>query len=172
MNIISGLLSSEDVVLGLTATDAKRMCEEIALRIARRHRLDDKLVFRALWRREQSGSTAVGHGIAIPHARIPGITGPLLLFARSKLPIPFGASDHEPVSAFFVILVPEHANDEHLRILATVSGMFSEKAFRGQLEAATEPAAIQRLFSQWVTEIDPSNLNVKPPAPDHEGASK
>ena len=152
MNIISGLLSSEDVVLGLTATDAKRMCEEIALLIAGRHQLNDKLVFRALWRREQSGSTAVGHGIAIPHARIPGITAPLVLFVRSQLPIPFRAADHQPVSAFFVILVPEHANEEHLRILATVSEMFSDTAFRGQLEAATEPAAIQRLFGQWATE--------------------
>jgi len=172
VNTISGLLSSEDVVLGLMATDAKRVCEEIALVIGRRHQLDDKLVFRALWRREQSGSTAVGHGIAIPHARIPGITRPLVLFARSKLPVPFGAADHQPVSAFFVILVPEHANDEHLRILATVSGMFSEKAFRGQLEAATEPAVIQRLFGEWVTEIDPSNFEVKQAAPRQEGASK
>jgi PTS system nitrogen regulatory IIA component len=91
---------------------------------------------------------------------------------RSKLPIPFGATDHQPVSAFFVILVPEHANEEHLRILATVSGMFSDTAFRGQLEAATEPAAIQRLFGQWTTENDSSNLNINPAAPHREGASK
>ena len=149
MNIISRLLSSEDVVLGLSATDAKRACEEIARLASRRLHVDDKLVFRALWRREQSGSTALGHGIAIPHARIPGITDPIVLFVRTKLPIPFGAPDHQPVSALFVILVPEHANEEHLRILATVSEMFSDKAFRGRLEAATEPLAIQRLFGHW-----------------------
>jgi PTS system nitrogen regulatory IIA component len=149
VNILSSLLSSEDVALGLTATDAKGACEEIALLAARRPQVDDKLVFRALWRREQSGSTALGHGIAIPHARLPGITDPVLLFVRTKLPIPFGAPDHQPVSHFFVILVPEHANEEHLRILATVSEMFSDKAFRDRLEAATEPVAIQRLFGQW-----------------------
>jgi PTS system nitrogen regulatory IIA component len=149
VNIISSLLSSEDVVLGLSVTDARRVCEEIAVLAARRLHVDDKLVFRALWRREQSGSTALGHGIAIPHARIPGITDPILLFVRTEPPIPFGAPDDQPVSAFFVILVPEHANEEHLRVLAAVSEMFSDRAFRDQLEAATEPLAIQRLFSQW-----------------------
>jgi PTS system nitrogen regulatory IIA component len=149
VNIIGGVLSSEDVVLGLKATDAKQVCEEIGALVAHRNQVDDELVFRALWRREQCGSTAVGHGIAIPHARIPGIVAPVVLFARTQDPIPFGAPDHQPVSAFFVILVPEHANEEHLRILATVSEMFSEKAFRKQLEAATEPAAIQSLFGSW-----------------------
>ena len=139
-------------MLGLAAVDAKQACEQIALLAARRPQVGDRLVFRALWRREQSGSTAVGHGIAIPHARIPGITDPVVLFVRTKLAIPFGAPDHQPVSAFFVILVPEHANEEHLRILATVSEMFSDKAFRDQLEAATEPLAIQRLFAQYHSE--------------------
>jgi PTS system nitrogen regulatory IIA component len=77
------------------------------------------------------------------------MTDPVVLFARTKVPIPFCAPDHQPVSEFFVILVPEHANEEHLRILATVSGMFSDKAFRDRLEAAREPVAIQRLFGQW-----------------------
>ena len=156
MNIISSLLSSEDIVLGLPASDAERVCEEIARLAARRPQVDDKLAFRALWRREQSGSTALGHGIAIPHARLPGITDPVLLFVRTKLPIPFGAPDDQPVSAFFVILVPEHANEEHLRILATVSEMFSDEGFRDRLEATTEPLAIQRLFGQWARENDSS----------------
>ena len=149
MNIIGGVLSKDDVVLGLAATDPKGACEEIAALAARRRAIDEKLVFRALWRREQSGSTAVGHGIAIPHARLPGITEPVVLFARTKAPIPFDAPDRRPVSNFFVILVPEQANEEHLRILATVSEMFSDTGFRDRLEAATEAASIHRLFSQW-----------------------
>ena len=52
------------------------------------------------------------------------------------------------------ILVPEHANEEHLQILATVSEMFSSKRFRDRLEAATEPVAIQRLFGEWASEND------------------
>jgi nitrogen PTS system EIIA component len=71
---------------------------------------------------------------------------------RTKLPIEFGAPDHKPVSVLFVILVPEHANEEHLQILATVSEMFLDKIFRKRLGAATEPGAIQRLFSEWAKE--------------------
>jgi PTS system nitrogen regulatory IIA component len=151
MNILGSLLSSKDVALGIVATDAEQVCEEIAILAADRHRLDYALVFRALWRREQIGSTAIGHGVAIPHARMPGITSPIVLFARPTLPVPFGALDRQPVWAFFMILVPEHANEEHLRILATVSEMFSETVFRRSLEAATDPEAIQRLFTQWTS---------------------
>jgi PTS system nitrogen regulatory IIA component len=156
VSIVSRLLSSEDVVLGLTATDKKGALEEIAALVARRHQIDHTLIFRALWRREQSGSTALGHGFAIPHARIPGVREPIVVFARPKLPIEFDAPDHQPVSVLFVILVPEHANAEHLQVLATVSEMFSSKRFRKRLDAATEPAPIQRLFAEWASDGDSS----------------
>ena len=152
MNFISRFLSSDDVVLGLDVPDKQRALEEAALMVERRHNINHAPVFRALWRREEVGSTGLGHGIAIPHARITGIIAPILLLMSTKLPIEFGAPDHKPVSVLFVILVPEHANDEHLQILATVSEMFSDKIFRERLGAATEPGAIQRLFSEWAKE--------------------
>lgn len=147
MTIISRYLSSDDVVVGLDVPDRVRALEAAALTVERRHNIDAASVFRALWRREQTGSTGLGHGIAVPHARIAGIGKPILLLVRTKLPIAFGAPDHKPVSVLFVILVPENANDEHLEILAEVSKMFSDETFRNRLEAATDPAAIQRLFS-------------------------
>jgi PTS system nitrogen regulatory IIA component len=154
--MIGSLLSDEDVVLGLAATDKRSALEEIALLVGRHHRIDNTLVFRALWRREQSASTGLGYGLAIPHARIPGIREAIVLFARTTLPIPFGAPDRQPVSSFFVILVPEHANEEHLQILATVSEMFSSNRFRDRLGAATEPAEIHRLFRDWASASDSS----------------
>ncbi|HTS53971.1 MAG TPA: PTS sugar transporter subunit IIA [Burkholderiales bacterium] len=156
MGIISRLLSEGNVVLGLPAIDRKGALEEIALLVGRRHHIDHTPIFRALWRREQSGSTALGHGFAIPHARIPGIREPIVLFVRTQPPIEFGAPDHRPVSALFVILVPEDANEEHLQILATVSEMLSSSRFRSRLEAAKDPAAIQRLFGEWASDSGPS----------------
>ncbi len=114
--------------------------------VERRYGINHALVFRALWRREQSGSTGLGHGIAIPHARIAGMNEPIVLFMCTKHPIAFGAPDHKPVSLLFVILIPEHATAEHLQILATVSEMFSDRDFRDRLTAAREPEAIWRLF--------------------------
>jgi PTS system nitrogen regulatory IIA component len=149
MNIVTRFLSSDDIAVGLDVPDEKRALKEAALLVGRRYQINHAPIFRALWRREQIGSTALGHGIAIPHARIAGISEPIVAILRTKLPIRFGAPDHQPVSVLFVILVPEHANEEHLQILATVSEMFSDKTFRDRLGAATEPPAIQRLFSEW-----------------------
>ena len=150
VNIIGRFLSSDDIVVGLDFADKRRVLEEAALLVARRARINHPCVFRALSRREEIGSTAIGHGLAIPHARIAGISEPIVLILRTKSPIKFGAPDHQPVSILFVILVPEHAAEEHLKILGTASAMFSERAFRDRLDAATGPAAIKRLFSEWV----------------------
>ena len=152
MNIIGRILSSDDVVVGLDVPNKLRALEEAAVILERRHKVSHAPVLRALWRREQVGSTGLGHGIAVPHARITGICEPIVLFVRMKSAIEFHAPDRKPVSLLFVILVPEHANDEHLKILATVSEMFSNKTFRHRLEATEEPAAIQSLFSEWTSD--------------------
>lgn len=149
MNMISRFLSRDDVVLDVDVPDKTRALEEAAFLVEARHHVNHAPVFRALWRREQSGSTGVGHGIAIPHARIAGISEPIVLLVRTKVPIKFGAPDREAVSVLFVILVPEQANEEHLRILATASELFSDPTFRDRLLAAREPVAVQRLFGEW-----------------------
>jgi len=149
MNVISRYLSRDDVVLGLNVPDKVRALEEAALLVESHHHVNHAPVFRALWRREQSASTGLGHGIAIPHARIAGIAEPIVLIVRTREPIKFGAPDRRAVSVLFVILVPEHASEEHLQILATVSQMFASPEFRDRVEKAEEPGAIQRLIDEW-----------------------
>ena len=151
MSVISRFLSLNDVVLDVNIPDKVRALEEAALLVESRHHLNHAPVFRALWRREQSGSTGLGHGIAIPHARIVGLTEPVNLLMRTKLPIKFGSPDRQGVSIFFVILVPEHATEEHLQILATVAEMFSDPRVRERVAAAREPSAIHQLFEEWTT---------------------
>jgi len=146
MSVIRRFLSSEDVAVALDVPDKVRAFEAAALMVERRHLVDHALVFRALWRREQLGSTGLGHGVAVPHARIAGIREPIVLLLCTKQPIAFGAPDHKPVSVLFVILVPEDANEEHLQILAAVSSLFADERFRERLSAASDPVAIQRLF--------------------------
>lgn len=153
MNIVGRYLACEDIVLGLDVSGKIQALEEIALLLERRHHVEHETVLRALWRREQIGSTALGHGVAIPHARIAGISQPILLLARTKLPIKFGTPDHQPVSVLFVIIVPEHATEEHLQILATVSEMFASESFRSQMEIAAEAETMQRLFRDWNGDI-------------------
>jgi PTS system nitrogen regulatory IIA component len=149
INLIGRYFSVDDVVLDVDAGDKLKALAEVALLAERRYQIDHEVVERALWRREQMGSTGLGHGIAIPHARIPGISKPIVMFVRTRRPIKFGSPDRKPVGNLFVILVPSYATEEHLRILAAVSSMFSSESFRGQLAAAVNPAEAYRLFSEW-----------------------
>lgn len=136
----------------------------IAMRLAALNGLNSELLFRALWRREQAASTAIGHGIALPHARVSGIDQPILLLARSRQPIVFGAPDGRPVSILFAIVVPEHANDDHLQILASVAERLSSDALRTQLRRAANPSAVKELF-EWRCPKG-AGRDVAPPRPD------
>src|SRR6202163_4314826 len=107
MNIIGRILCSDDVVVGLDVPNKLRALEGVTVILERRHKVSHAPVLRALWRREQVGSTGLGHGIAVPHARITGISEPIVLFVRTKSAIEFNAPDHKPVSLLFMILVPE-----------------------------------------------------------------
>jgi mannitol/fructose-specific phosphotransferase system IIA component (Ntr-type) len=73
-------LCPDEIVLNLDASSRQQAIERAATLLAAARHLDPALVFRALWRREQAGSTALGKGIAIPHARVAGITAPAVLF--------------------------------------------------------------------------------------------
>jgi nitrogen PTS system EIIA component len=118
-------------------------------------------IFRALHRREQAGSTGVGHGLAIPHGRIPGIEQPLTLFVRTRSPIRFGAPDGKPVPEFFVILVPAEGPPEtHLQLLCGVAELFSQPAFRATLAGAANAAAVTAAFARWTGRPDNCEVEV------------
>ena len=83
--------------------------------------LDSRGVYDALDKREKLGSTGVGRGIAIPHARIDDLTRVVGLFTRVSDPIEFGSIDSLPVDLVFTLLAPVHGGAEHLKALAMVS---------------------------------------------------
>ncbi len=85
-------------------------------------------VVESLNAREKLGSTGLGQGVALPHARIKNLPQAVAAFVRPKLPIPFDAPDAKPVWAMLVLLVPEHATEEHLQILAELAQMFGDSA--------------------------------------------
>ena len=103
----------------------------------------------SLHAREKLGSTGLGQGIAIPHGRIKGLREARGAFARLKSPIAFDAPDGRPVSSVFVLLVPEHATEQHLQLLSELAQMFSDKRFREALAGAPDAAAMYELFRNW-----------------------
>jgi mannitol/fructose-specific phosphotransferase system IIA component (Ntr-type) len=143
-------LLPQQIGLDLDAHGKSEALHAIATLLKCSSQTEAEPIFRALYRREQAGSTGIGDGIAIPHARIPGIDQPVTLFARTRLPIRFGAPDGKLVSEFFVILVPaEGATEIHLQLLRGAAEMFSDRTFRASLVAADTASAIADVFAHW-----------------------
>lgn len=149
LNDIARHLSARAIWLELDVSDKRELFEAIGRELEREHGLSQDLVVSSLSRRERAGSTAVGEGVAIPHARVGDLEQILVGYARLASPIPFNAADDKPVSHVLVLLVPSPATDEHLKILAEASHLFSDRRFREQLEASTDQRATMQLFSTW-----------------------
>ncbi len=149
MSLLSRLLPVSNVVVDLDLTSKKRVFEHVGLMFENTLGLGRSQIFDALFARERLGSTALGHGIAIPHGRVKGLREAVGAFLRVKTPIPFEAPDGNPVSLIFVLLVPEKATDVHLQILSELAQMFSEREMRAALAGAQDAAAAQRLITEW-----------------------
>lgn len=141
-------LRPQQVTLDVAARTRTHALELAAAWIGRAHGIDAKSVYRALMRREEAGSTALGLGVAIPHARVAGIERPATFFMRTRYPIDFNAPDGKPVSGFLVIMVPaDGATDDHLQLLALAASALSDREFRMSLAAATTAAQVDAAFA-------------------------
>ncbi len=115
--------------------------------LVERERLPDKEPFlSALVERESLGTTAVGGGIAVPHARVKGLESPVLALFRSREGIPFGAVDNAPVHLIFLVLTPEEATEMHLRTLARVVSLLRDQDIRGRLLQASGSKEMYRVL--------------------------
>ena len=150
-------LSPQQIELDVDVPGRREALRAVSAMIARAKGLSAQPVYRALWRREMAGSTGMGDGLAIPHARIAGITEPVTAYLRMRVPLNFAAPDGKRVSELYVILVPaDGAQAEHLQLLARVSEAFADRGFRARLAAASTPREIRLVFSRWVEERQPS----------------
>jgi PTS system nitrogen regulatory IIA component len=149
MNPVGELLRVEDIHLDLDVSDKGRLLERIAALLSRRHGLSDAQALEGLTAREQLGSTALGHGVAIPHARMPQCYAAAGVFVRTKVAVSFDAPDRKPVSIFLALIVPKQATERHLQLLATAATMFSDRTFRDKLRACPDPSTVRELLTAW-----------------------
>jgi len=105
-------------------------------------------VFDHLLERERLGSTGMGHGIALPHARIEGLAEARGGFIRLVEGVDFGAVDGEPVDMIFGLLVPGEATEAHLKLLATLAGLFRDAGFCADLRQAD---SLERVLQRLLT---------------------
>ena len=96
--------------------------------------------------REKLGSTAIGHGIAIPHGRSASLDAPRGVLLRLEPAVDFDASDGQPVDLVFAMAVPDHYTHQHLMLLSELADRFSREDFRAALRSATDAPAMRRLL--------------------------
>jgi nitrogen PTS system EIIA component len=118
---ISDLLSPTDVLIDVRASNKQLLLREFADKAAVSLGLPVDRVAPCLLKREELGSTGIGRGVAIPHARLPDVQRPYGLLAKLKAPIEFDAIDGQAVDIVFVLLLPAAAEDGALTALALVA---------------------------------------------------
>ena len=118
---ISDFLSPSDTLLNIRVSDKEQLLRELAHKAAAKVKVSEDDIVSALLKREALGSTGMGNGVALPHARFATLDKPFGMIARLKQPIQFDAIDGQPVDIVFVLLSPAAAEGEQLGALASVS---------------------------------------------------
>ena len=135
---ISDLLSPNDVMIDVRASNKRQLLQELAAKAADSMGLSVDRVAPDLLKREELGSTGIGRGVAIPHARLPDLQRPYGLFAKLKQGIDFDAIDGQPVDIVFVLLLPAAAENDALGALASVARILRSPENLARLRAAKD----------------------------------
>ena len=147
MVTLDQILASEHVRSDVPAASRKRTLQVLGEILADADpALSAQAVFDRLVARERLGSTSLGEGCALPHARVPGLVRTLAAFLRLRKGVDFDSPDHVPVDLVFGLLVPEESTDEHLEILAAIARVFSDERVQSSIRSAEEPARIREVL--------------------------
>ena len=140
----------DNILLDVPVESASQLFDLIARHVARGSGVSAERIGAELIKRERLGSTGLGQGVAIPHARVDGLGSAVALFVRARYPFAFNAPDRKPVHEFIVLVLP-HADDRvHLELLADAARWFSERAIRQASRDAQTPEEIHRLMQRTV----------------------
>ena len=138
----SSLLKPTAVKVVGHQTSKKRLFHDLGEVASAAYGVDAMAAVEALLERENLGPTGVGHGVALPHARIPGMKDVTGVFLRLEKPLNFDAVDRQPVDLVFALFAPKESGVEHLKALALVSRTLRDGATCAKLRANTDPEAL------------------------------
>lgn len=147
------LLNPDNVACNVHAGSKKRALELVSEELAReQQQAGSRQILEGLCAREKLGSTGLGHGVAIPHARLEGLDHPVGVMIRLADPVDFDAADREPVDLLFALVVPEAATEEHLQLLSQIAELFGDEGRREGVRHAGDGKAMYDLVAQWHAE--------------------
>lgn len=144
---LSEILRPEAVKVVSSTTSKKRLFQELGDIAAATYGVKADQAIEALIERESLGPTSVGHGVALPHARMASVDNIFGVFVLLERPVDLSAHDGEPVDIVFGLFAPEEAGVEHLKALALVSRTLKDSNVRSKLRANTDATTLYALLT-------------------------
>jgi len=139
------LIPPERILPDSTARSKRAVLTELASSLSS---MDPDQVLEVVMARERLGSTGIGHGVAIPHGRMPDLNNPVIALVRHPEGIDFDAIDSRPVHIVILLLVPDSEDRIHLELLAKLARALQQPHFRDAIMAAGTSEAISELFQE------------------------
>lgn len=131
---ISDVLKRNTVTASLKAIDKPQVIKELSESLTTEHPgINNERLIEVLTEREKLCSTALDSGVAIPHAKLSGISNILLGFGRSVKGVDFDSLDRKPTHFFILLVSPENSSGQHIELLARISMLFKDPEFRSNL---------------------------------------
>lgn len=145
---VAGLwLRAEDIKLDARPADKRAVLHELSRLLASRPGMTRDAVLDALWQRETLGSTALGRGVALPHARLLDLPSAVGAFMRLQQAVAFDAPDDKPVEFVLALLLPRRDPQRQLALLAGIAAKFADAQFRERMGGAMNASAVQSLLT-------------------------
>ena len=145
---LSTILNSDAVRVFSTVSSKKRLFQDVGDMAGAIYGVEPARAVEALQDRESLGPTGVGQGVALPHARLPGLDSVRGVFVRLEKAIDFDAVDRKPVDLVFTLFAPEDAGVDHLKALALVSRRMRNGALCAKLRANTDPGTLHAMLTE------------------------
>jgi PTS system nitrogen regulatory IIA component len=144
---IDGFLAPDRVVLGMRCASKRQLFQDLASAAAGVTGIDPAVILGALNEREKLGTTGIGEGIAIPHARVKDLGQLIGFFARMAIPVDYDALDDAPVDLVFLLLAPEEASNAQLKALARIARLLRDPEICARLRTEQDPAQVFELLA-------------------------
>lgn len=146
MNLLD-LITPECIRSPLTADDKRGVIDElVGLLVEQGRVVDGQSLKDAVWTREQTRTTGIGHGLAIPHGKCPGLPGLAIAIGKPAEPLDFQAIDDKPVRLVVLLASPPDRTSDHIQALARVSRLMTLEAFRERVYACETGDEIYELI--------------------------
>lgn len=145
------LISNHHIAIDSTAQSKTAVFQKISQLLSQNNpKLCQEELFDAYWQRERLGSTAIGHGVVIPHIRVKGDHSPQACLIRLLHPIDFGAEDRQPADLIMALVVPKEETELHLQLLRDIVKLVSQHEFRQQCRAIN---CEKQLYDWLITQL-------------------